>query len=64
MLQTQVEEQQFQNEVLTAQADADNASIALSGFLGRDRGETVLIPGAIWKYPHANLIFQPSWLTP
>lgn len=44
MLQTQVEEQQFQNELLAAQADAENASIALSGFLGRERGQTRLIP--------------------
>jgi cobalt-zinc-cadmium efflux system outer membrane protein len=44
MLQTRVEEQQFQNELLAAQADAENASLALNGFLGRDRGETSLIP--------------------
>ena len=44
LLQTQVEEQQFQNEVLSAEADSQNASLALSGFLGRDRGQTLLIP--------------------
>lgn len=44
MLQTQVEEQQFQNELLTAQADAENASLALNGFLGRERSETSLVP--------------------
>jgi len=44
LLQTQVEEQQFHNEVLTAQADAEKASLALAGFLGRDRGQTMLIP--------------------
>ena len=51
MLQTQVEEQQFQNEVLTAQADADNASIGLSAFLGRDGAETVLIPKGNLEIP-------------
>jgi len=44
VLQTQVEEQQFQNELLAARADAESASIALSGFLGRDHGQTLLIP--------------------
>ena len=44
MLQTQVEEQRFQNELLSTQADAENASLALSGFLGRDRGQSRLIP--------------------
>jgi outer membrane protein TolC len=44
VLQTQVEEQLFQNELLAAQADAENASLALSGFLGRDRGQTLLVP--------------------
>jgi cobalt-zinc-cadmium efflux system outer membrane protein len=39
-----VEEQQFQNEVLAAQADAEKAAEALAGFLGRDRGQTLLIP--------------------
>lgn len=51
LLQTQVEEQQFQNEVLAAQADADNAAIGLSGFLGRDRGETLLIPKGSLEIP-------------
>ena len=37
MLQTQVEEQQFQNEVLSAETDAESAAIALSSFLGRKR---------------------------
>ena len=44
MLQTRVEEQQFQNESLSVQADAENASLALGGFLGSDRGQTLLIP--------------------
>lgn len=44
MLQTQVEEQQFQNELLSAQADAQNASLALCGFLGRENGQDVLVP--------------------
>jgi len=43
LLQTKVAEQQFQNEVLTAHADAQKACLALSGFLGRDRGQTLLI---------------------
>jgi len=44
LLQTQVEQQQFQNEVLAAQGDAEKAAEALAGFLGRNRGQTVLIP--------------------
>lgn len=44
MLQTDVEEQQFQNDLLSAQAEAENASLALSGFLGRNRGQTLLVP--------------------
>lgn len=51
MLQTRVEEQQFQNEVLAAQANADNAAIGLSGFLGHDRAETVLIPKGNLEIP-------------
>jgi cobalt-zinc-cadmium efflux system outer membrane protein len=51
LLQTQVEEQEFQNEVLKAQADAENASLALSGFLGRDRGQTFLIPKGNLEVP-------------
>ena len=51
LLQTQVEEQQFQNEVLKAQADAENASLALSSFLGRDRGQTFLIPQGNLEVP-------------
>ncbi len=50
-LQTEVEEQQFQNEVLSAKADAENASIALSGFLGPDRAETLLIPKGDLEIP-------------
>jgi cobalt-zinc-cadmium efflux system outer membrane protein len=50
-LQTQVEEQQFQNEVLKAQADSENASLALSSFLGRDRGQTSLIPKGNLEVP-------------
>jgi cobalt-zinc-cadmium efflux system outer membrane protein len=42
MLQAQVEEQQFQTEVLAAEADAEKASLALCGFLGRDRAEARL----------------------
>jgi cobalt-zinc-cadmium efflux system outer membrane protein len=51
VLQTQVEEQQFQNELLSAEADAENASIALSGFLGRDRGQTLLVPKGTIQVP-------------
>ncbi len=51
LLQTQVEEQQFQNELLAAQADALNASLALSGFLGRDRAGTLLIPKGNLEMP-------------
>lgn len=51
MLQTQVEEQQFQNEFLSAQADAENAAIGLNGFLGRDRAGTVLIPKGNLEMP-------------
>jgi cobalt-zinc-cadmium efflux system outer membrane protein len=51
VLQTQVEEQQFQNELLSAEADAENASIALSGFLGRDQGQTLLVPKGSIEIP-------------
>jgi cobalt-zinc-cadmium efflux system outer membrane protein len=44
LLQTQVEEQQFSNELLSAEADAEKASLTLSGFLGRDAGHTRLVP--------------------
>ena len=44
LLQTQVEQQQFANELLSAEADADKASLALTGFLGRETGPVHLIP--------------------
>jgi cobalt-zinc-cadmium efflux system outer membrane protein len=44
LLQTQVEEQQFQNDLLASQADAENAALALNAFLGRDQARIVLIP--------------------
>jgi cobalt-zinc-cadmium efflux system outer membrane protein len=44
MLQARVEEQQFRNEVLAATAEAENASLLLSSFLGREHGSTRLIP--------------------
>jgi cobalt-zinc-cadmium efflux system outer membrane protein len=43
MLQVRVEEQQFLNDLLTAQADAEKASIALSSFLGANTAGTRLI---------------------
>lgn len=43
MLQTQVEEQQFQNELLAAQSDAVNASLALNEFLGPAQGQMFLV---------------------
>ena len=43
MLQAQVEDQQFHNEVLTAEAEAEKAALALSGFLGPDRANTRLV---------------------
>ncbi|HZR19538.1 MAG TPA: TolC family protein, partial [Verrucomicrobiae bacterium] len=43
MLQSQVEAQQFENEVLSAEADAEKASLALCGFLGRNRTQDHLI---------------------
>jgi outer membrane protein, heavy metal efflux system len=51
MLQTQVEEQQFQNELLATQAEAQNALLALSAFLGRDRGRSLLIPKGNLEIP-------------
>ena len=53
MLQAQVEAQQFQNELLTAEADAEKASLALCGFLGRDRGQDRLVAkGNLEQPPH------------
>jgi cobalt-zinc-cadmium efflux system outer membrane protein len=43
MLQTQVEERQFQNEVLAAEAEAQRASLALNDFLGREAGQANLV---------------------
>jgi cobalt-zinc-cadmium efflux system outer membrane protein len=54
MLQTQVEEQQFQNEVLSAETDAESAAIALSSFLGRNRGQTRLIPRGNLEMPEQH----------
>jgi cobalt-zinc-cadmium efflux system outer membrane protein len=51
LLQTQVEERQFENESLAARADAESASLALSGFLGRNRGRTLLIPKGKLELP-------------
>lgn len=42
--QSRVEALQFQSELLTTEADARAALIALSGFLGRDRARTVIVP--------------------
>jgi len=44
VLQTQVEEQQFQTEVLAAESEAANAALALNSFVGRDREQTRFIP--------------------
>lgn len=44
LLQARVESQQFQNELLTAEADAEKASLFLNGFLGRERSNTRLTP--------------------
>lgn len=41
--QSRVDELQFQNDLLNAQNDAQAAQLALSTFLGRDRGQTTLI---------------------
>jgi len=42
--QSRVEALQFQSELLTTEADARVALIALSGFLGRDRARIVIVP--------------------
>lgn len=42
--QSRVEALQFQSDLLSADADARAALIALSGFLGRDRARTVIVP--------------------
>jgi len=53
MLQAQVEAQQFQNELLAAEAEADKASLALCGFLGRDRSQARLVAkGNLEQPPH------------
>ncbi len=44
LLQTQVEQQQFANELLSAEADAEKASLALTGFLGLEAGQAHLVP--------------------
>lgn len=43
MLQAQVEERQFHNELLTAEAEADRTAWALCTFLGRENGSVRLI---------------------
>jgi cobalt-zinc-cadmium efflux system outer membrane protein len=40
LTQTQLEEFQFRNDLRKAEADAEQARIALCAFLGRDRGQT------------------------
>lgn len=51
LLQTQLEEQQFRNELLAAQAEATNASMALLGFLGRDAAAAVITPKGSLEQP-------------
>ncbi|HVM96470.1 MAG TPA: TolC family protein [Candidatus Acidoferrales bacterium] len=51
MLQTQVEAQQFQNDLLGAQAEAESASLALNGFLGRNRDGVRLVPAGNLDLP-------------
>jgi len=42
--QSRVDELQFQSDLLNAQNDAQKAQLALCAFLGRQRGQTLLIP--------------------
>ncbi len=49
--QSRVEALQFQSELLTTEADARAALIALSGFLGRDRARTVIVPAGKLELP-------------
>jgi cobalt-zinc-cadmium efflux system outer membrane protein len=58
VLQTQIEAQQVQNELLSAQAEAQNASIGLSAFLGRDRGQTLLLPKGNLEIPSRDYELQ------
>lgn len=43
LVETRLEELQFRNELLKAEDDAQQARLALSTFLGRDRGQTSFI---------------------
>jgi cobalt-zinc-cadmium efflux system outer membrane protein len=63
LTQSRVDELQLQNDLLNAQNDAQTAQLALSAFLGRDRGQTTLIPrGKLDSEPRvfdlSRLIFQ------
>lgn len=52
LTQTQLEEFQFQNDLKKAEADAEQARIALCGFLGRDRGQTnFTVTGSLEQNP-------------
>ncbi|MGO8675776.1 MAG: TolC family protein [Limisphaerales bacterium] len=54
LTQSRVDELQSQNDLITALSEAQKAQLALSGFLGRDRGRTVLIPrGTLELEPRA-----------
>lgn len=44
LTQSRVDELQFQSDLLNAQNDAQKAQLALCTFLGRQRGQTLLIP--------------------
>jgi cobalt-zinc-cadmium efflux system outer membrane protein len=53
LTQTQLEEFQFRNDLKKAESDAEQARIALCGFLGRDRGQTNFnVTGALEQSPH------------
>ena len=60
--QSRVEALQFQSEVLAAEADTQAALIALSGFLGRDRTQTTLLP--IGKLEQPRHPFDLATLVP
>jgi cobalt-zinc-cadmium efflux system outer membrane protein len=51
LLQTRVEEQQLQDARIAAEAEAEAASLALNGFLGRARSQDRLIPRGSLEVP-------------
>ncbi len=58
--QSRVDELQFQSDLLNAENDVRTAQLALSTFLGRNRGQTTLIPRG--NLEQESRAFEPSQL--